>query len=179
MRPEIEHEEPNMKFTTWLRSLPRQRQIEVLGRVARDYERKFRTVLGNIEYRDPLGDYWVENWIQNPIANIPEDIIFDENRGEEIIETCYRSAALKYQLRNKLDSSYKDAIVAKLTAQRMKIAMEAKVAKIMERCDAVIGDIIESRERLRAQEMVCREANNDLIERIDTIRMAAEKALDG
>jgi hypothetical protein len=82
-------------------------------------------------------------------------------------------------LRNKLDSSYKDVIVAKLTAQRMKIAMEAEVAKILERCDTVMGNIIESRERLRAQEMVDREANNDIIERIDAIRAAAEKALDG
>ncbi len=179
MRPQIEYEEPNVQFTTWLCSLPRHRQVEELGSVARDYERKFKHVMGNIEYRDPLGDYHVENWLDNPVTNIPSDVIFDENRGQRIIETCFKSAALKYQLRNKLDSSYKDVIVAKLTAQRMKIAMEAEVAKILERCDTVMGNIIESRERLRAQEMVDREANNDIIERIDAIRTAAERALEG
>ena len=179
MRPEINHEEPNVQFTPWLCSLPRHRQVEELGSVARDYERKFKDVMSNIEYRDPLGDYHVENWLQNPTTNIPEDVIFDENRGQRIIETCFKSAALKYQLRSKLDNSYKDVIVARLTAQRMKVAMEVEVAKILERCDTVMGNIIESRERLRAQEMVDREANNDIIERIDAIRTAAEKALEG
>ena len=77
-----------------------------------------------------------------------------------------------------MDQAYIACVIAKFTAQRMRAAIEAKVAKIQAHCNNVLDDIAESREHLRAHTIVQREANDGLISRIDLIVTRANGALD-